>query len=242
LHFFDRNFEHGIGWYRSQLSQCADAEIVGEKTTEYLDTLNCDRTARRIAEILPDVKLIFVLREPVQRALSAVQHMVNSGLEAIPDDPEALLHEDARRPEGEGFRYLERGLYARQIEIFARHVAQERMLVLVLEDDVKAKPVETWRDVCDFLGIEPLPVDELDRPVNRLRLSRPAIHLSRMLYKVPFARGAIRRLDACLPFPAWTPRFPTGATQRIAPYFRDDVAALEAMLGRKLASWGKGDR
>jgi hypothetical protein len=133
-------------------------------------------------------------------------------------------------------------LYARQIEIFARHVAQERMLVLVLEDDVKAKPVETWRDVCDFLGIEPLPIGELERPVNRLRLSRPAIHLSHMLHGVPFARGAIRRLDACLPFPAWKLRLPSGATQRILPYFREDVSALETMLGRRLASWGGGDR
>jgi Sulfotransferase domain len=237
LHFFDRHYDRGLEWYRAQFADCTDAPCLGEKTTEYLDTFRCEEMAARIARDLPEVKLIFMLRDPVDRAFSAVQHMVNSGLELPPDDVEALLHDDAARPDSSSFRYLARGLYARQLEIYRRHISPERIRCLVLEEDVRQEPETSWHQICAFLGVEQLPVQNLQSPVNRLRLSRPALHLSRWLYNVPRARGMIRRLDGVLPLRKWELQPRPGAKHRIASYYQADIARVEEMLDRPLDCW-----
>ena len=237
LHFFDREWDRGLDWYREQFASCSRAPVIGEKTTEYLDTLHCDRTAQRIATTLPDVKLIFMLRDPVDRAISAVRHHVNSGLEKVPRDLDRLLHGDADLGEGKGFRYLERGLYAQQIATFLHHIPAQNMLSIVLEEDVKRTPERTWSRVSEYLGLDPLPALALDRKVNVLRLSRPALDASRLLYSVPYARAVIRRADRVAPLKKWSLEVPGGLRERLQEYYREDIAKLETLLDRDLTVW-----
>lgn len=241
LHFFDRHFDKGVDWYAAQFTGAGPDQVRGEKTTEYLDTIHDQTVAERIARTLPEGRVIVILRDPVKRATSALQHMVNSGLEALPADPDALLFADMERPAGQGWRYIERGFYARQLEALYAHVPRDRVLVLIFEDDIITDPQSCWARVCDFLGLAPAPPrDDLDQAVNVLRLSAPAIRLSRLFYSVPYARGLIRRLDRMLGLTPWRPRFSDATLQRLRTLYAPHNQALFEMLGRPVPAWQGG--
>ncbi|GMT06786.1 hypothetical protein PENTCL1PPCAC_28960, partial [Pristionchus entomophagus] len=67
VHFFDRNFEKGLEWYRSQMPESEEGDLTIEKSPAYF----ISKTApSRIKDINPKMKLIVVLRDPVTRAIS----------------------------------------------------------------------------------------------------------------------------------------------------------------------------
>jgi hypothetical protein len=66
-HFFDQNFKKGIEWYSNFFKDHSDEKSVGEKTASYLHN---KLVASRIKKTLPGVKLIFCLRDPVERMYS----------------------------------------------------------------------------------------------------------------------------------------------------------------------------
>lgn len=240
IHFFDRHFDRGADWYAAQFAGAAQGLMLGEKTTEYFDTANGDRVAERIADVLPEARLIVILRNPADRALSALQHMVTSGLEPLPSDPDRLIFEDLERPADQSWRYIERGFYARQLEALQRHIAPERILTLIFEEDIVGDPDACWIRVSDFLDLAPQPARDLGKAVNRVRLSAVSIRLSRLLYAVPYARGAIRRIDQALGLPAWKPGFTDATRTRLQTLYQPHNQALFELLGRTVPAWQEG--
>ena len=91
LHFFDRKFHRGLAWYRAHfptyLEKCfaqriqGRAFLTGEATPNYLFH---PLVSRRVAEVLPRVKLIVLLRNPVDRAFSHYHHILDLGYEHLP--------------------------------------------------------------------------------------------------------------------------------------------------------------
>ena len=90
LHFFDLHYGRGAAWYRSQFPLLASVKkdsLVGEATPYYL----CHPHApKRIHGLVPDVKLIVLLRDPVDRAISHYFHEVKKGRETLSID-EAMM-------------------------------------------------------------------------------------------------------------------------------------------------------
>lgn len=68
-------------WYLSQFAPLATSRLIGEDSTTYIFS---PVATRRIRELLPDVKLVFMLRHPVKRAYSQYWHMMNSARTALP--------------------------------------------------------------------------------------------------------------------------------------------------------------
>lgn len=161
VHFFDRYFELGPEWYRWRFPQPREREdrttITGEATPYYLFH---PLAPERMARVVPDVKLIALLRNPVDRAYSHYQMQVQRGTEKGTFE-EALAAEGPRMGEGDGdwdsfeyrhFSYLSRGLYAEQLERWFRVFGKDRMLVLKSEDFF-AQPAEVLRAVQRFLSL-----------------------------------------------------------------------------------------
>jgi len=241
IHFFDRCYGKGPEWYAARFTGAANGQVCGEKTTEYFDTIHGENVAQRIARILPDVRLIVILRDPIARALSALHHMVNSGLEPIPDDSSALLFADRDRPEGQGWRYIERGFYARQLRALRAHVPRERIMVLIFEEDVIAAPEHAWSRVCTFIGVRPVSAKDLAHPVNATPgLSPFSIRLSEAFRSVPQARGVIRRIDQVLGPTPWRPAFGDDARSRLTDIYRPHNQALFELLSRDVPAWESG--
>jgi hypothetical protein len=166
VHFFDLHFGRGVGWYRSHfplLWRGGPAAITGEASPYYLFHPHC---ARRIAALLPEVKLIVLLRDPVARAYSHFQHKRRDGgetlsfEEAIAREPERLHGEHERLLADETyhshahqhFSYLARGQYLEQLQAYHQFFRREQMLVLSSEEFF-ARPCEVYARVLRFLGL-----------------------------------------------------------------------------------------
>ena len=153
----DTIYARGLDYYsRTWFDAIAPDKIAGEKSTNYLESA---AAARRIREHLPAVKLIFMLRNPVERAFSNYRWSKMNGLEAEDFDTaldleasgvrETPAHLQFARP----FDYLARGLYRKLLEPWFERFAREQILCLRYEDiaaDAGSLAVRLHR----FLGVE----------------------------------------------------------------------------------------
>jgi len=158
VHFFDD--EAGVDWARPDYRRLHDAfpqgdgRLRGEVTPIYLYWPAC---LARIARYDPAMKLIFLFRDPVARAWSQWQMEFARGWESRPFA--WCIREGRTRvdsPEAPGchriYSYVERGFYGAQLErLFA--VFPREQVLLLRSEDLDARPDETLRRICGFLGV-----------------------------------------------------------------------------------------
>lgn len=139
------HYRRGIDWYRKQFAGCpADAVAVGEASNVYTKYPTYQDVPARIAEYIPDVKLIYVVRDPIARIRSHYQHRVTEGREKAPFE----------RAVFENPIYVDYSRYAMQIERYLEHFPAAQILVITseaLRDDRAA----TVRRVYEFLEVDP---------------------------------------------------------------------------------------
>lgn len=163
LHYFNNNYFRGEKWYRSFFPP-QDDRIFFDSTPCYL----CHPyAAERMAALVPDAKLVVLLREPASRALSQYWMVYMNGEENL--DIDAAFNAEADRlaayPEARlkrkrafskaHFRhgYFWRGLYAQQLERYYAHFDPSQILVRKAED-FNQDPSGTFNDICAFAGID----------------------------------------------------------------------------------------
>jgi hypothetical protein len=175
--FFDRHWARGEAWYRGQFPLRRHGRLAGEASPSYVfHPLAPDR----VASLVPDVKLIVLLREPGERAYSHYQHEVALGREPLSFE-DALEAEDERLrgeverlsadPKAFSFAwwnhtYASRGLYADQLELWFELFPREQVLALTT-DELGARPAETYATVLSFLGATPHALDSYPRVFDR---------------------------------------------------------------------------
>ncbi|MGR8934305.1 MAG: sulfotransferase family protein [Gammaproteobacteria bacterium] len=137
------NWRRGLAWYCKQFAPAGpDALAVGEASTVYSKYPRYPGVPQRIAGVIPDVRLIYVLRDPIARIRSHYQHRVAEGSERMPFA--AAVFENPI--------YIDYSRYAMQIEQYLEHFPREQLLVITLEamrDDRGA----TMRQVYAHLGV-----------------------------------------------------------------------------------------
>ena len=161
----DRLYEKGLTFYASQwFADAGKSRVAGEKSTDYLESAPA---AERIARDLPDVKIVFILREPVDRAYSNYLWTRMNGLETE-DFQTALRLEDQRERElperlkfARPFSYFSRGLYADLLTPYVERFPRDQMLILRFED-IQAKPIALAERLQRFLGVSVRPNDTRD--------------------------------------------------------------------------------
>jgi hypothetical protein len=172
VHFFDVNFDQGLGWYRAYFPSYRRKSVIqrqrgrcvtGEASPYYLFH---PRVPRRVKAVLADVKLIALLRNPVDRAFSHYHHELRAGREhltfeaAIAREPERLQGEAARILADESYdsfnhqcySYLARGVYVDQLRTWLSYFPREQMLILKSED-LYAHPCLATKQVLAFLDL-----------------------------------------------------------------------------------------
>ena len=156
LHYFDRrNPEIKTAQHYSQcFSSAADAQIIGEATPDYFTTKDCDKN---IYSLLPHVKLIVILRNPVLRAWSHYRFSVASEREIEPfENALALEKERLAHPIHEHdifFSYQQRGRYIQHIERFISKFNIDQLHIVIL-DELKKDSNVIARRLFDFLDID----------------------------------------------------------------------------------------
>ncbi|HWH36059.1 MAG TPA: sulfotransferase [Acidimicrobiales bacterium] len=237
LHYFDNNFHRGIGWYRSQFRQAGHQAVVGEATPSYMFS---PRWLDRLASVLPDARLIALLRHPVDRAYSHYWMNRGQGREALPFTD--ALNAEAERLRSGGlaarrFAYVGGGRYLGQLNEIC-HRYPRRQLHVVIFDDLRADPASVYAELCRFLGVDDgFRPATLGRPVNApTALRSPALwRLGRRLPRnmAPVRRALARVNERPLLYPALDP-----ATRRhLVATFEPEVEALARWLGRDLSAW-----
>ncbi len=157
IHFFDRDeqWRRGADHYATRFRLAGNQKVCGERTPAYSDPTRPGITPpipERIAALLPDAKLIWSLRDPVERAWSHHWHEVDRGRSG--DSFEDALVRQERSGERRHPLYLERGLYARQVRAFLEHF-QPAQMHFILAESLFADRQETLRGVYRFLGVAP---------------------------------------------------------------------------------------
>jgi len=167
LHFFDVHFDLGVEWYRQCFPRPVWKDgrktITGEATPGYLFYPS---VPEKMAEVVPQARLIALLRNPVERAYSHHQQATRKGKESLSFE-EAIEAEEARLQgeegrlleeegyasfEHQGLSYLSRGVYVDQLQRWMEFFDRDQMLVLKSEaffDD----PGRTLEPVLEFLGL-----------------------------------------------------------------------------------------
>lgn len=163
VHFFDKNYDRGISWYKSFFPFREKVGITGEASPFYLYH---PLVPKRVKEELGNIKLIVLLRDPVQRTFSHYKMEKRRGIEKH-SFQEALEMEEQRLKEGEGkllsgkfshnhqfFSYLDRGKYADQLERWFEIFPRENIYIAKSESFF-SDPQSTYNEVLHFLGLEP---------------------------------------------------------------------------------------
>jgi hypothetical protein len=162
-------FRRGMDDYRRRFfSGKPTAVIKGEKSTSYIES---EAAARRISATLPNAKIIFLLRNPIHRAVSNYRFSVENGLETL-SMHEAFVTEEKRlqannphKTSVSPYAYLKRGRYMDYLSMYSRYFPRENMKILIFERLVGQWPA--FRDLFAFLGVDDRfhPAD-LDKVVN----------------------------------------------------------------------------
>jgi Sulfotransferase domain len=174
--FFDRHYAHGERWYRAHFP-IRRTGIVGEASPSYLFH---PLAPERVGAMLPEARLIAILRNPVDRAFSHYQHEVAFGREPLSFE-DAVAREDERMA-GElermladpgyfsyawwNYTYLARGRYAEQLERWLAVFPREQLRVL-FTDELAEDTAATYRHVLSFLGVDERGLDSYPRIFER---------------------------------------------------------------------------
>jgi hypothetical protein len=224
-------------WYLDLFRDAGDALVVGESSTHYTKLPLFQGVPARIAAWAPEARLIYLMRDPVKRAISHYWHNLRKFEERRP-----LLAAMRERPE-----YVAFGDYRMQIEAYLEHFSRERLLLLTFEEMV-SDPATALEGVLTWLGLGPM--EPLELPASNVRPEEIQRLRGRgMLWK--FAKSRTwERLHHWVPqvvkelgremaiAPADVDRDQERrAEEYLRPIMREKVAALSELLGRDFPAW-----
>lgn len=144
------NWWRGVEWYREQFVD--DGRVTGEVSPGYTSP-DHPGVAARLASVVPDARLLYLVREPLARAVSQYRHHVRDGAERRPVGP-ALLDPDSQ--------YVARSRYHERVLPFLDAFPREQLLV-VAQEDLEDHRRATLARVHEHVGVEAWWDPHLDR-------------------------------------------------------------------------------
>jgi hypothetical protein len=244
-------------WRREEYEALFDpapaGTLCGEATPFYL----YDRGAHdRMAKLVPDAKLVLLLRDPVDRAHSNWTHLWNAGLEAEADFLAACAAEASRRAAGwaDFWHYVNLGRYGEQLEHLYTRFDRDQVLVLRYRE-LKDDPAATLDRVCAFLGVRTglltqIPAENVNRHVVEDNAVNDVLrgllrvggeigqHVPiplRLAFRGPLLTALHRKRGRR---PVTTPQ----EREALLPLFAADIALLQEVTGQSYADWLSVDR
>jgi hypothetical protein len=239
LNFFvaELNWPLGQDWYATHFE--ASPAIRGESSPHYTNRPRFDGVAERIRSMLGSPRVIYVVRDPIDRMLSHYLHNVGGGYE------QRSLPEAFADPESS---YVARSRYSFQLDPYLEAFPRE-LIEIVGRDELKRDRQATMRRVFGFLGVDPeFRSEQFEREWEtgtakgggRFRIMDRAVRL-------PGLQALDRNFDRLPESLRWVverlvhdpsagevekPEVPAGLREHLVELFRDDVARLEETAGR----------
>ena len=229
------NWPRGRGWYESLFDGVGRAAAIGECSPSYTMAPAFRGVPERMAQVVPDARLVYVVRDPIARMQSMYMHQVSAGRERRP--AEVALLDD---------RYLRPSLYGFQLAAFLDHFDRSQVLVIASEV-LRDKPREALSVVFDHLAVDPAAADldkrhhdhrSMDKPVPRLhdlkRLPRHQVKLHPRWR--PDQRTGLARLLTTRRARVGDSAIPRELRDRLAEHLAADLRRFEYLLGHQVPS------
>jgi Sulfotransferase family len=228
----------------------ATSEIaIGDISPYYLSSPGA---AQRIQQQLPSVKLIAILRDPVDRAYSHFTQLARSRQQNPADFPQILTAEEADQVWGFARFYLHQGLYFAHLSRYWQHFPPEQIKIYRYEE-FEAQPLVILQDLFQFLG-----VDSSYVPNTQLKYNTSGVAKNRALDVLLSRRNPLKPLlKKVLPVPllqqlsglqnrlqnknlAEAPTLPADLRRSlIQRYFQQDILNLQSLIQQDLSAWLK---
>ena len=232
------NWKHGLSWYEEHFQDANGAVATGEASTNYAKYPTYDGVPERIAKTLPDVRLIYLVRHPLQRIHSQYLHQVLTGNERRP--PERAFVEDPS--------YVNFSSYALQIDRYLDHFDRGQLLVVQSEALRSDREHTMWR-ICSFLGLRGVPpVHVLAEEFHQTSQKRVLRRSFEWAHRLPAYSRAVRLVPTFVKEATYRLRTrgidPSHATigpaleRRLEDLLRNDVRRLRSHLGEGFDGWG----
>ncbi len=240
--------------YLSLFRRAARGRILGEASTWYL--YGHERTIPNLkkvyGEMTRQVKIMIVLRNPVERAWSHYWLKRGWGTEDLEFDaairPEVIKARlDAHLVAS--FDYLGMGMYGRGVEAFLRHF--DRVKVFVFEEMVRDEAASR-ADVCRFLGLPETGARLVTRKTNKSGLPRrgPAGIVARLVFRPNMLKAVAKLFLPVRLRQGWklragerifvSQKMDDATRRRLSVYYKEDIQRLESLLGLDLRAWRQG--
>lgn len=154
--FVGQNSKKSVDWYRSNFK--TDKPIRGESSMIYTHCTKLPNAAQKIYELIPDAKLIYILRDPIERVLSQYSHFQADDREGLPF--ERAIYETKHHG------YIERSQYFMQLSAYLKYFRKEQILIFSTES-MESDKRQTLAKVFRFLGVD----NTFDTPLFDRRLN-----------------------------------------------------------------------
>lgn len=175
VHYFDNNFKKGLRWYRSFFPFIKKrGQVFGEASPYYIYH---SLVPRRVKSVLPNIKIIVLLRSPAERAFSHYKMELRGGYEkesfekALEREKGNIKNYDSLVRKGkksfghQHFSYLDRGKYSLQLKRWFKYFDRENFLIIKSED-LFINPQEEVSRVFSFLGLNDYKIKKFPK-INR---------------------------------------------------------------------------
>lgn len=245
----ESNWRRGTEWYHKQFASAGpDTIAMGEASTVYTKYPRYRGVPKRIADLIPQARLIYVIRDPIERIRSHYQHKVAQGSERAPLEKAVF----------ENPTYVDCSRYALQIEQYLEYFPLEQLLVITLERLRDARPA-TIRRLYQHLGVDvdfvPSDLDrEFYRTNDRSARSPVPLWLRKSLKKhFPISKRAVELEPNLLRIfnrlrgrtehtsgRAESFTIPEAVRSRLISLLNDDVRRLRGYMGPDFDGWGIG--
>jgi hypothetical protein len=239
VQFFTKHFEKGVAWYAAHFRAGREHPVRGEASPQYTCYPRITDVPERLHAVVPDAKLVYLVRDPFARLRSHVVFMASGRQVASMD---ALLDPFETNP------YVAQSRQAWQLERYLAVYPPERILVLAAEDLRDARRA-TLAAVFRFLEVEAFDSPEYDAELNATEVARREggvasrlIHAAAALrpgrfvparYGLPIRNRALRLFS----HPVAPPAMSQALESRLRDLFAADTARLRRLTGLPLDGW-----
>lgn len=235
----EMGWSRGIAWYESLFEPAVEegAEVIGEASPNYTLFPSLPGVPERMASVIPNARLVYLLRHPIERMISSYMQELAQGTETMPI-ARALLE----RP-----HYADASRYAMQIDQYLRHFERSQLLIL-LSEELEREPEGVLDRALSFLGLpagwRPTDLGARHNPSRSKRVPRgwwrrlgglmirgriPTFPVPEAATRSPLTTRALKPEDITVP---------DDARKRLEDSLRPDVERLRTYLGRDFDGWG----
>lgn len=228
--------------YQKLFEEVDEEKAIGEASTEYL---YFEKTPQRIKQLVPETRIVAILRNPIERAYSAYCYQLRDGCEIL-SFKEALEQEESRKSQGwrPGWLYRESSLYYIQLKRYLDHFSPQKVKVC-LHEDLKQNTKETVSDIYTFLGVDPhFTFDTTNKNVsfvpkyarlNRFLKRNPIVQVAGTMLIPDALRAAITgKLRASASKPK---KLSPKLKAEMVEFFSSDIQRVENLINRDLSHW-----